>query len=359
MSYKRLAIIGIVAAGMVVWALVQSNLSKRPEGGFAAQTGLMQGLDPSAIGSIVLQSEGNTVTLLRQDRAFVVVEKDKYPAMMKQINGLLSACIDIKTTELITSDKANYAQLGVSDDKPKIAIKFLKPDKSILAGILVGKSGDDPIDLYVRLISSDKVYMATKVPPLRTDAMDYIDKKLVDINDEEIGRVSVESTEGSYAITRGSDRGIVLDNIPAGKAAKSNELQQVFFALSNPLFKFVDVKKDSGKMKFDRTYVCELNDSTVYTIQLSSKGNKTYSKWTADVVDKSDVVKESYVESKEALKAKEAKLLALDKTTDFMKRTQGWVYELPEKETKSMTMKFADLLRDESENPADANNTKK
>ena len=76
MSHKKLAILGIVAAGMVVWAIVQSNISNRPVGGGAAAGAtLLQGFDPAAIGSIVLQADGNTVTLLRQGGGFVVVRK--------------------------------------------------------------------------------------------------------------------------------------------------------------------------------------------------------------------------------------------------------------------------------------------
>ncbi len=141
MSNKKLAILGIVAAGMIVWAIVQSNISNRPAGGgVEAGANLLQGFDPAAIGSIVLQADGNTVTLLRQGNNFVVVEKDNYPAKTSQINNLITSCLDIQTAELITSDKANFAELGVSDDKPEKAVKFFKPDKSIIAGILIGKT---------------------------------------------------------------------------------------------------------------------------------------------------------------------------------------------------------------------------
>jgi hypothetical protein len=75
MSHKKLAILGIVAAGMVVWAIVQSNISHRPVGvEFMTGANLLQGFDPAAIGSIVLQADGNTVTLLREGGGFVVVE---------------------------------------------------------------------------------------------------------------------------------------------------------------------------------------------------------------------------------------------------------------------------------------------
>jgi hypothetical protein len=354
MSRKKLAILGIVAAGMVVWAIVQSNISNRPViVGVAAGANLLQGLDPAAIGSIVLQAEGDTVTLVRQGGDFVVAEKGKYPAKTSQINNLITSCSDIQTAELITSDKANFAELGVSDDKPLKAVKFLKPDKSMIAGILIGKGSKDTQGTYVRLVSSDKAYLSTKALWLPTAATDYIDRILSDVKYDDIIKVSADAPDGSYVIVKEQNGGAVLMNIPAGKRAKSNEVLQVFSALSNPNLMFDDVKKDPGNLKFDKTYICQLKDSTVYTIHLSSKGNKTYAKWTADFTDKSGVQKKASIESKDELKAKEAKLLARDKAGDFMRRTQGWVYEIPESTAKSMTMRFADLIEDEPRTPAE------
>ena len=119
MSNKKLTILGIVAAGMIVWAAVQSKISSRPAATAMGGAYLLQGLDPSAIGSIVVQADGNSITLARQGEAFVVVNKDNYPAQTSQINSLITSCLDIQTSELITSNKDNFAQLGVSEDKPE------------------------------------------------------------------------------------------------------------------------------------------------------------------------------------------------------------------------------------------------
>ena len=164
-------------------------------------------------------------------------------------------------------------------------VKFLKPDKSIIAGILVGKAGKDTQGTYVRLVSSDKVYLSTNVPPLQTAAMDYIDRILTEVKREDIVTVRAEAPDGSCVITNEPDRGAVLANVPAGKRAKTNWVDQAFAVLTN--LTFDDVKKDPGNLKFDKTYVCQLKDSTVYTISLTSKDGKTYAKCAADFMDKS------------------------------------------------------------------------
>lgn len=358
MSHKKLAIIGIVAVGMMVWAIIQSNLSNRPAGGgVEARANLLQGFDPAAIGSIVIKAGGNTVTLLRQGGVFVVAEKSKYPAMMKMINYLLTSCLDIQTAELITSDKTNFADLGVGDDKPEKAIHFFRPDKSLIAGILIGKAGKDSQGTYVRLASSGKAYLSTNVPLLHTEAMDYIDRTLTEVRREDIVMVRVEDPAGNYVLTKGPNGVPVLENIPVGKRANADGVAQVFAALTN--LTFDHVKPDSGSLKFGRTYVCQLKDSTVYTIDLKLQGEKTYARLTADFLDKSGVVKKFGVESDAELKEKEAKLLARDKATDFAKRTQGWVYDIAEPAARRLMFQFADLTENEPPKPADPNSAKK
>lgn len=357
MSHKKLAILGIVAAVMVVWAFLQSNISNRPVGGVVAGASLLQGFDPAAIGSIVLQADGKTVTLLRQGNGFVVAEKGKYPAQTKQINYLITSCLDIQTVELITSDKANFAELGVSDDKPIKAIKFYKPDKSLIAGILVGEAGKNSQGMYVRLVSSDKAYLSMNVHVLQTDAMYYIDRNLFEVKRADILKVSMDAPDGGYVITNEPDRGVVLANVPAGKRTKSDRAEEVFFLGAG--LTFDDVRKDPGNLKFDRTYTCELKDSAIYTVQLAAKDGKTYAKFFADVTDKSAVLKKNSVESDAELKAKEAKLLARDKVADFMRRTQGWIYEIPARLAASLATKSADMIEDEPVKPVNANSVKK
>lgn len=358
MSNKKLTVLGIIAAAMMVWAVVQSQIANRTAGGTVAGASLLQGIDPSVIGSIVVQADGNTVTLSRMGNNFVVVENENYPAQTSQINNLITSCFDIQTSELITSDKANYAELGVSDEKPEKAVKFLTADKKVIAGVVIGKQAKDTQGTYVRRVSEDKVYLSANAPWLQTTAMDYIDKKLADVDRANIVKVSVTVPEGGYFITNEPNRGVVLANVPAGKKAKTNEVEQVLTALTS--LQFDNVKKDTGAISFDKTYICRLKDSTVYTLNLAAKNGKTYARCSADFTDKSEVLKKNTQESEAELKAKEAKLLARDKADAFAKKTQGWVYEIPEYKAKNLTMKFADLIESEPNKPAaDANTAAK
>ena len=107
----------------------------------------------------------------------------------------------------------------------------------------------------------------------------------------EITNEAVTANEATIDLTvknaNGDSQDIVLDNLPAGKKLKSSDGTSVFTALSG--LRCDDVKKKSGVFAFDREYVCRLKDSTVYTLQIAQKDDKTYASVTAEFTDKTPV----------------------------------------------------------------------
>jgi len=354
MSNRKLVILSIVAALMIVWAVIQSHISnlKTPVRALSGNSYLIQGLDTGNIATIVVGTGKNAVRLIRQGNHFLVGNKDNYPAETGKINKLITSCLDIRTAELITSDPANHKDLQVSKDNPKGVIKFLKKDGQIITGVVIGKTDPQTHRTYVRLISSDDVYTTANAPQLRKTAMDYIDKEIVNISRSDVAEVTVTGPDGSYTlkVDDSNDNNIILENIPAGKKLKQSECKNVLAALS--YLSFSDVKKESsekGKLKFENTYVCKLKDLNVYTFNITKTGGKTYIKCHADYTGEAQVIKEKRVESKEELKNKEAKLLAHDRAVDFTKNHQGWLYEIPEWKAKNLTKKMSELLEEKKE----------
>ncbi len=353
MSNKNLTILGVVTVLMVVWAVIQSRVSSRPRTELGALSYLIQGLDPTDIGGIVLGTGKDAVTLKRKGRHFLVANKDNYPAVTSKISELITSCLDIKTAELYTDEAAYHEDLGVTEEKAGSVIKFLTPDpnSTVLAGVVVGKAKELGEGTYVRLVSSDKassdkVYVASNVPRIKSQAMDYIEQELISVSREDINSVTVSSGSGDYTLKAKEDsKDVVLESIPAGKKAKSSECDRVFTALAN--LRFDDVKKKSSDLTFDRRFVCKLNDSTVYTLEIAQEDGKTYvgcqAEYTGEVPTK-DMTK---VESEEVLKEKEAKLLALDNVRLFSIKHQDWVYEMAEWKAKDLTKELSELIEDE------------
>ncbi len=375
MSDRKLAILGIAAAVAVLWAVIQARVSNRPRSEAGGPVYLIQGLDPAGIDTIVVGKAAEAVTLKRDKNGFVVASKDNYPAKTSEINSLVSKCLEIKTSEFITDDPANHADLEVTEEKAKNVIKFMtpEPNSTMLAGVVVGKTEELGQGTYVRLLTSDpktsnRVYVTPNVPWFASGPTSYIDQDLITAKREDIESVTVNSPNGSYVLkAKEGSQDAVLENVPAGKTFKSSDGQGVFTALTS--LRFDDVKKrppstrsaPSGParagvpsevegpsdLKFEKQYVCKLKDSTVYTLDIAQKDEKTYVAAKAEFTDTTPVEKGSDVETPEQLKAKEAKLLARDKAAKFTVDHQAWVFEIADWKAKNLTKEFADLIEDE------------
>jgi len=351
MSNKNLTILGAAAVLMVVWAAIQSRVSSRPGTEPEGPSYLILGLDTSDIGSIVVGTGQDAVTLKREGADFVVTNKDNYPAVMSKISELITSCLDIKTAELYTDESAYHEDLGVTEEAASGVVKFLthEPNSTVLAGVIIGKSKELGQGTYVRLISadkalSDKVYVASNVPQIGSRPVDYIEQELISVNREDINSVTVSSANGEYTL-KAEDEGrrVVLQNIPAGKRAKGSECDRVFAALAS--FRFDDVKKKSSGLVFNRRFVCKLKNSAVYTLNIAQEDNKTYVRCQAEFTG--TVIRPTKDESEEELKKKEAKLKAWDEAQKFAEEHQGWVYEIAEWKAKDLTKELSELIEDE------------
>jgi len=257
MSNTKLTILGIVAVVMVLWAALQSRISNRSGTELTGPAYLIQGFDPSGVGSIVIGTGEAAFTLERRGNGFVVVDKDNYPAKTSEINDLISKCLEIQTTELITDNPDNHEELEVTGEKARSVVKFMTPDpnSSLLTGVIVGKTKELGQGSYVRLLSNDpavsnKVYVASNVPWFGGGAMNYIDQELISVKKEDIKSVTVSSKNSTYTLrTKEDSQDVVLDNIPAGKKLKSSEANSVFTALTS--LRFDDVNEISSDMAFD------------------------------------------------------------------------------------------------------------
>ncbi|MGR3318397.1 MAG: DUF4340 domain-containing protein, partial [Candidatus Anammoxibacter sp.] len=288
MNNKKLIILGAITVCMIIWAVVQSSISNKPGGVSNAVSYLIQGLDPDDISAIVIGTGDDAVTLKRDEDHFVVVNKDGYPAISSEINNLINSCLDVRTIELYTDNPDNFEDLGVNEEDAANVVKFLKNDSSVLTGIIVGNKKDNGEGTFVRMASSNKVYVALQTPFINTEALHYVDQELTSVNQDEVESVTVSSSNETYTLLEEKEnKNIVLVDIPEGKKLKEDVAADIFGALSN--LRFNDVKKAAAidnELVFDKQFACKLKDSTLYTIKIAQKDEITYIKCESEFTDK-------------------------------------------------------------------------
>ncbi len=352
MNNRNLGILAVVAAVMVMWAVVQSHLSRPSRVEPSGPVYLVPGLDTGEIDSITVGHGDEAVKITKRgDGRFVVANKANYPADTKSVNELISKCLDIKRQRLYTSNAKNQEELELTEEKAHGCVKFFKVDGTLLAGVVVGKSQENGQGAFVRMAGSDDVYVSENTPWFATTPIEYLDTELVAIEPQDVNAVTVSTSEGAYTL-RSLDEGriAVMNDLPVDKTLKASDARSVLTALTGLSFEDVNAPLATDDLDFDHRYVCTLNDATQYTLRLAKAGGKTYLRCEASYTDMTPVtVKRGGNESEEELKKKEAKLLAQERVQKFTLRHKGWVYTIPDWKANYLTKKQADLLEDRPE----------
>ncbi len=347
MSNRKLMVLSIIAAVMVLLTVTQRiHENQVPQRDYVSGSYLIQGLDTPQVSSILIGIGEEAVKLKRKGNGFVVASKENYPAVMSKINKLVRTCLDIRTINKVTSDASNHSDLEVTEDKARSLVKFFRTDpnegEQLITGVVVGKTESQTNQVYVRKADSDEVYTVKTAPVVRKSSLDYVEKEIVNIIKEKVKSVTVSSAEGSYVlrVDDGNDSKIILEGLPEGREIHDSNCESVLSALS--FFSFSDLRSASSMpdLKFDRSYVSELNDTVVYSFDIAQSEGKSYVKCTANYSGDKLII-----EDLSKLAEMEAKITASGNARKFTQRHAGWIYEISDWKAKNLMRKFEDLLK--------------
>lgn len=347
MSNRKLTILAVVAAITLVWAVIQARLAQRTNRAIAEPTEVIQGLNPDRIAAIEMGRGDEAVRLERQGDRFVVATKDAYPAQNQEVNSLLTSCLDIKASKLVTDDPANHADLGVTEDQATTVVKFLDDQGQVMTGLVIGNRAEGTRGTFVRRLPGNEVFLSVDTPWVSTSALSFIDEEVFPFERDDIAKVTVTDPCGAYTISRTEGK-IVLQDFPAGKQARQTEVERVFHALSH--LRFSDVMKESADQadwEFDHTFVCLLNNEIEYTVKLARHDGKRYLKAMAEYTGQAVTSRQEIAGAdEEKLKETEAKFQARDAAEVFNERHLGWVYEISDWVAGNLTKNVGELVED-------------
>jgi hypothetical protein len=330
---------------LVITAIIYS-LKAPARAGNVSGAALIQGLDPETIQKISIRSGAAAVTLTRSSSGFTVDERGNYPASVKKLNELIINCLEMTKSRKVTTSAKSHKELGVEKDSADaVVVAFLGAEDKRLVGLVKGKDSTPGSSVYVRLIGEDVVYESEQPLYIDTEPTDYLETKLISINQKDIKRVEVKTPKGSYAISRDSKADIFIEDMPKGKRAKGNDYEDVFNALND--LDCSDVLPEAQvEAKWDTTYTSRQKSGLSYTVQLAKTDDgKYYAKLSAKGPTVGDITI-TQTESEEGLKKKEALLLANDEAKAFAPRHAGWAYEISSFKANNMRKSLSDIIED-------------
>ncbi|MBK8978872.1 MAG: peptidylprolyl isomerase [Planctomycetes bacterium] len=356
MTNKTLSILALLATILVVVTVYEFSRERTVEIEFQSGQLLVPEIDASRIDAIKVQKGDSVVELARVDRnSFRIKSLDSYPASNREVNSIITGVSEIRCTAEASSNPAQHAALNVDEGGANsTTVSFLDQDGKVIAGVIIGEDVDGA--RYGRRIGDDQAYRLESAPYLRTTALDFADKRLIELQRDQLASVEVAPKDGrAYTIKPGENGDPQLQDVPDGFKAKQYEPGSVAGAVS--YLSFTDLKPEAALegVEFGSTFTAESKSGARYVLQIGQDAeNKYWLRVRAQYVGPARVTPTPGLEGEEA--DKELEQLnkykeASDACQAFQARHQGWVYQVAEWTAKNLTKPFDDLVEPDDGRP--------
>ena len=288
--------------------------------------------------TLTVTGPGGTVTLARKGPppkagevpadGWVLVDKGGYPVDPATVRPILAGLVDLKTVEPKTERPKLYDRLDVGNpgDKGSEAklVALADGNGAQIVRLIVGRrryglAGNDD-GIYVRKPDEPRSWLASPAFDLPADALSWIDRKLVDIDADQIRSVSLTpAAAGAKPLTFRRDK-------PADKLAVQDLPKDFKLKSDNPgsdvapAFRYLDLTdvKPAGAVTAApvATAHVETFDGMVLDVTLIDQDGSTWVKFAAK---------------------------GSDAAAEIAKRADGWAYKIPDARVKTLETRLADL----------------
>lgn len=263
---------------------------------------------------------------------WVLADKGGYPVDGATLRPILAGLVELKTVEPKTERPKLYDRLdlGNSEDKGSEAKSVTLADangadivKLIVGRRRYGLTGNDD-GIYIRKPEDPRTWLASPAFDLPGDALSWIDRKLVDIDADQIKLVSlVPAAAGAKPLTLVRDKAadkLAIQDLPKDFKLKSDNPGSDLAAA----LRYLDLTDVEPAAKVTAAPVAtahvETFDGLALDVTLIDQDGTTWVEFAAKG-------------SGDAAKSAD----------EIAKRTGGWAYKIPDARVKTLETKLADL----------------
>lgn len=334
-------VVFLLATLVVLGVLVAIGQSNRTQDTAAAGAEFVPGLR-AAINDIervaVVKANGETVaTLERRPEAWVVTERNAYPADIAKLRQALTALGDAKILEAKTATPELYDRLGVENiegaDAAGVSIAFTAAGKSLPTVILGNVEGTK--FRYARRAGEAQSYLIDRNPDVPRSTALWLDASIVDVRSDRVRAVTITHADGEVlAISKESPEAANFDvaNVPAGRELMYPGVANV---IGNALreLNLDDVEPATNPLD-GAPVVVEFRtfDGLVVRAEGWQRGDESWMTFTASADGESD----GAASGEDGPAAEAARINA---------RVGGWRYRLATFQYGQLTRRMADLLK--------------
>ncbi len=290
------------------------------------------------VASIDIQvADGEKLTVYSDGGVWKLKQKSNYVVDFSQLRKLLIELSELTILAQKTKKMKNYAKLGVEDISSAGAtskqVTIYGQDDVELAAIIVGNQKSQGLGkstLFARRIDSPQVWQLDGGVTLATQALDWLDKKITDIDKEKIASVEITHADGGNVhITRGENEinFSLLDLADNQTLATGKNLDNIANALNS--LQFIDVMNKAD-------FVAD--SLAVVTAKYSLISGEVLTVSSVEIDDKlmlwfdialNDVAPDSSL-------------------ADLPQDLEAWVFEIPQHKSENFRMTRAALVQDKT-----------
>lgn len=328
MSDKSLGLlaIAILAMGLIAWFGQSTDDGEGfGDGPFFPQ--LQNRLDE--VDRVVLRAGDLVTTLKREDDAWVVEERNGYPADFSRLANLMSDLASATRLEKKTARQENHAKLGLDTGATHVAVFA---GEETLAECLAGDQAPTRAGRYVRRPDDDQVWLVDRLRNVQADPAGWIDNVVLNIDAEHVARVTHTNDEGELTVQR-SEEGDAFEVVDMPADAELR-YPTVTDSLSRALVnvRIEDVAAREASWQDPATAVFNLTDGSVVTVEARRVDDEF---WLRIAVDASE-------DPSEAVQAVDRDLLA------------RWQFEVAEHTWGQFTKSMDDMIKASAPDTAEA-----
>lgn len=254
MNAKTLIGAAVLAAILILIGLLAYNSgspeTQVEEKGSALFPELIEKINDVA--SLELTTSEGLFTLERGDPSWTLVDRGGYPVQMDKVRPALIALAELEKLEQKTSNPASYTRLGVQAVNSDLAAEFQSKQLTlkdaagtVIASLIVGKprEGTRGENFFCRRAADPESWLVTgTLPPLPEKADEWLDKKVLEIQRNDVRAARITHTDGEVVTIskKDSETDYTLHELPADRELKYGSAANVL-AGSMQYLNFEDV----------------------------------------------------------------------------------------------------------------------
>lgn len=340
MPSRGLMVLAVVTAVSILGAAVaeyqRAVATATAAAGALLLPGFMDRVNDVAV--IRVERGAKTMNLRLKDGRWTVAEKAGYPARFEAVKTALVALGRLKTIEAKTAKAARYPKLWLEDPGPAEAkstrLTMLDAGGATLAAIIVGKTRDGAAGVgragvYVRRPDEARAWLADGDPKLPADAVDWLDRELIDLARDRIASARLEPPDGGTVEIARADAGqrdFTLAGVPEGQKIKSaGSVNAVAWTLERLRFDDVTSANEVDFTAAAASATFTSFDGLTVQVTLAIKDDATWVRLEAGAAD-------------------DAKPEAREEAAAIRARTHGWAFRLPKYKVEKLRTRLADLV---------------